>query len=320
MINVDANVRSKIVDFDGDMIATDSSNYNKVNNKNDVAYLSCDAPKDSSFLSPSKMLNTLMQTDPHIRAIVLYSTSDTWCAISQAVNLPFTSILSMADGGEATQALNLLNGTSSGRIVKANIFGNNTDNTLPKDEHKGGNNTAAMSVLYAITGLITLLFLAIITTGAVRAHRYPERYGPRGALGGRPRQSRAKGLARAVLDTIPIVKFGNQTPAKPDPELELETTEANEAATQRTASRLSEAQQSEVPTAAAGTADVVSTAARTSSSPEGAGQDASDQQCSICTEDFKVGEDVRVLPCKHQFHPACIDPWLINVSGTCPLW
>jgi hypothetical protein len=26
------------------------------------------------------------------------------------------------------------------------------------------------------------------------------------------------------------------------------------------------------------------------------------------------------LPCKHQFHPACIDPWLINVSGTCPLW
>jgi hypothetical protein len=29
---------------------------------------------------------------------------------------------------------------------------------------------------------------------------------------------------------------------------------------------------------------------------------------------------VRVLPCQHQFHPPCVDPWLVNVSGTCPLW
>jgi len=41
--------------------------------------------------------------------------------------------------------------------------------------------------------------------------------------------------------------------------------------------------------------------------------------CSICTEDFTKGEDVRVLPCNHKFHPACVDPWLLNVSGTCPL-
>ncbi|KAM0212161.1 hypothetical protein ACHAPA_007328 [Fusarium lateritium] len=309
-----------IIHIDGKMIATDSSNYNEVNNKDQVAYLSCDEPKDNSFLSPDKMLNTLMRTDPHIKAIVLYSKSNTWCAISQVRNLPFTSILSMADGGEATQALNLLNSTKRGKIVEAHIFGNNTDNTLPKDESKKNNNTAAMIVLYAITGLITLLFLVIITTGAVRAHRYPERYGPRGALGGRPRQSRAKGLARAVLDTIPIVKFGNQTPAKPDPELELENTEGNDATTHRAASHLSEARRSDAAPAAGGDVDVVSAVARASSSPEGAEDEASVQLgCSICTEDFKMGEDVRVLPCKHQFHPACIDPWLINVSGTCPL-
>ena len=41
--------------------------------------------------------------------------------------------------------------------------------------------------------------------------------------------------------------------------------------------------------------------------------------CSICTENFELGQDLRVLPCDHQFHPACIDPWLLNVSGTCPL-
>ncbi|KAF4997347.1 hypothetical protein FGRMN_3932 [Fusarium graminum] len=309
-----------IIHIDGEMIATDSSNYNNVNKKDEVAYLSCDEPKDDSFLSPDKMLNTLMRTEPHIKAIVLYSTSNTWCAISQVRNLPFTSILSMADGGEATQALNLLNGTSRGKIVDAHIFGNNTDNTLPKDENKGNSNTAAMIVLYTITGLITVLFLVIITTGAVRAHRYPERYGPRGALGGRPRQSRAKGLARALLDTIPIVKFGNQTPAKPDPELDLGNMEGNDATTQRTASRLSEACRSDAAPSAGGDVDAVSAVARASSSPEGAEDEASAQLgCSICTEDFKMGEDVRVLPCKHQFHPACIDPWLINVSGTCPL-
>ncbi|RGP80350.1 e3 ubiquitin- ligase sdir1 [Fusarium longipes] len=318
-LNDTTGLAIKIVDITGNMIATDSSNYNKVNNTTDIAYLSCDEPKDDSLITPNKMLNTLMNIEPHVKAIVLYSTSNTWCALSQAVDIPFTSILSMADTGEATQALNLLNGTSTGKIVEANIFGNNTDNTLPKSENKGSNNTAAMSILYAITGLITILFLAIITTGAVRAHRYPERYGPRGALGGRPRQSRAKGLARAVLDTLPIVKFGNQTPAKQDPELELENTEANDVATQRSASRLSETRRSDAATAAARDTDVVSAVARTSSSPEDAGDEASDQQCSICTEDFKVGEDVRVLPCKHQFHPACIDPWLINVSGTCPL-
>ncbi|KAF4970936.1 hypothetical protein FSARC_2132 [Fusarium sarcochroum] len=310
----------KIVHINGNIIATDSSNYNKVNKEDDVAYLSCDEPTNDLFITPDKMLNTLMTTKPHIKAIILYSTSNTWCALDHVNNLPFGSILSMADGGEATQAFNLLNGTSGDKTVKATIFGNNTDNTLPKDEDKGGSNTAAMSVLYAITGIITLLFLVIITTGAVRAHRYPERYGPRSALGGRPRQSRAKGLARAVLDTIPIVKFGNQTPAKPDPELELENTDGNDAATQRTVSRLSEARHSEMTPAAGGDTDAVLAAARASSSPEGAEDEAGDHlDCSICTEDFKVGEDVRVLPCKHQFHPACVDPWLVNVSGTCPL-
>ena len=42
--------------------------------------------------------------------------------------------------------------------------------------------------------------------------------------------------------------------------------------------------------------------------------------CSICTEDFETGENVRILPCKHIYHRRCIDPWLLKFSGTCPLW
>ncbi|RSL49124.1 hypothetical protein CEP51_015543 [Fusarium floridanum] len=320
-LNDTTGVVIDVIRINGNMIAADQSNYNKINETSDVAYLSCDEPKDDSYIQPEKMLYQLMTTKPHIRAIVLYSTSYTWCSISHTGDLEYTSILSMADGGEAMQALNYLNRTKPGDSVRVSITGNTTDDNAQADEDSGKNNNAvAMSVLYSITGLITVLFLAIIATGAIRAHRYPERYGPRGALGGRPRQSRAKGLARAVLDTIPIVKFGNQTPAKPDPELELEHTEGTDGATQRTASRLSEARRSDAAPVVGADNEPVSAGAGASSSPEDAeGKDDDHLGCSICTEDFKVGEDVRVLPCQHQFHPACIDPWLINVSGTCPL-
>ncbi|OQE91940.1 hypothetical protein PENNAL_c0008G08163 [Penicillium nalgiovense] len=47
--------------------------------------------------------------------------------------------------------------------------------------------------------------------------------------------------------------------------------------------------------------------------------DAGNFSCPICTDDFIKGQDLRVLPCNHQFHMECIDPWLMNVSGTCPL-
>jgi hypothetical protein len=42
--------------------------------------------------------------------------------------------------------------------------------------------------------------------------------------------------------------------------------------------------------------------------------------CSICTEDFLDREDVRILPCAHIYHQRCIDSWLLDFSGTCPLW
>ena len=40
-------------------------------------------------------------------------------------------------------------------------------------------------------------------------------------------------------------------------------------------------------------------------------------ECPICLEEFRVGSEVRGLPCAHNFHVACSDQWLrLNVK--CP--
>lgn len=43
-------------------------------------------------------------------------------------------------------------------------------------------------------------------------------------------------------------------------------------------------------------------------------------ECVICAETFTLGTAIRELQCGHQFHKACVDPWLLGHSSTCPLW
>lgn len=124
-----------------------------------------------------------------------------------------------------------------------------------------------MIILYAITGVITVLFLVVIISasfdptflqeikpkltfprlssslssssgGAIRALRHPERYGPRSGRreassypynfddprfgggdanlgeGGEVAQTRTGGLARAIVDTFPIIKFAGSKKAR----------------------------------------------------------------------------------------------------------
>lgn len=40
--------------------------------------------------------------------------------------------------------------------------------------------------------------------------------------------------------------------------------------------------------------------------------------CSICCDVFQENDRLRVLPCKHHFHAACVDRWLCR-NCTCPL-
>lgn len=129
-----------------------------------------------------------------------------------------------------------------------------------------------------------------------------------------------------MLETIPIVKFGDQPAdgvdaAKRDIEMEGSENPSREHSPPRSENVDVEAittpAESELPTtnSAPKKPDAPASESKPNVAPE-----AGNFSCPICTDDFVKGQDLRVLPCNHQFHPDCIDPWLVNVSGTCPLW
>jgi len=134
-----------------------------------------------------------------------------------------------------------------------------------------------------------------------------------------------------MLETLPIVKFGDPEPVKPGSgDVELEDGAASEHSHHETvAAPTTVAAANALPKTTAQTTVAEHTGMGANTQAESVrSQDIAvtgattetDLGCSICTEDFTTGEDVRVLPCHHKYHPACIDPWLLNVSGTCPLW
>lgn len=43
-------------------------------------------------------------------------------------------------------------------------------------------------------------------------------------------------------------------------------------------------------------------------------------ECTVCLAEYAGGEEVRVLPaCRHGFHRACVDRWLLTRAPTCPV-
>ncbi|KAI1329324.1 hypothetical protein F5Y16DRAFT_106615 [Xylariaceae sp. FL0255] len=318
---------SKTEELDGDIHVFDQTNFTQSTFNDDIVYLSCDQNSNVSMITPSYILNSISTSSSPPSAILLYSTVNDYCFLTGS-QLAFNLIWTTTSASDAQQIHSTITGTEY--TIAASIQSNNTDNSQ-SNGNIGGTSVVAMSILYSITGLITILFLIIIATGAIRAHRHPERYGPRPSANGRPRQSRAKGIARAMLETLPIVKFGESNDPKPDEELGTESgvrsqelqdipavVASDESAGQAEPRNSTEATNDVTPEQGSQAAkdNVIASAA---AKKETGAEESNDLGCSICTEDFTKGEDVRVLPCNHKFHPACVDPWLVNVSGTCPL-
>ncbi|KAF2852383.1 hypothetical protein T440DRAFT_553774 [Plenodomus tracheiphilus IPT5] len=340
--------------IEGNLYNTNFSNVAGIANS-EIAYISCN-PDDYTGLVDAQRVFTDAYQNANISGVILYSTATDYCAWEQdspqdmMQSFPILSMTNKQDSATVLAAVANLP-VSMKYFVRVQGRGDDTNNSNSNQQSQQNplgpspSTAVAMIILYSITGIITALFLIIIVTGAIRAHRHPERYGPRNVLG-RPRQSRARGLARAMLDTIPIVKFGEKEPAKPT-DVEL----GSSSETRDVAATTQETESPETPAATAVGTDATETTPTAASDDIQISKDtprtlAEDHQegiapaqpaiaatttgtdnpsndatlgCSICTEDFEKGQDLRVLPCNHKFHPECVDPWLLNVSGTCPL-
>ena len=347
-----------------------------------IAYISCEPsnPVYDGNVDASSLVyqaSQKIQGDPNDPqgSIVLYSNYSDFCSLdSTSFQYPLVFTSTNASAASSLElGLNTNTSTTAATMIEVDksSIGSSGDGLGPSPT-----TAVAMIILYSITGIITALFLIIIITGAIRAHRHPERYGPRNVIG-RPRQSRAKGIARAMLETLPIVKFGEGEDATKPPmpmpnegDVEMGTVSAEhehhesdnyeagnnqEETTAKPKRRPSSDSSNDGEDAMTAVATMPSAAETVEGEERPSMQESKDKQpaesheghdhdhhhddaahdhsahpetsgsdnglaCSVCTDDFIKGQDIRVLPCGHKFHPECIDPWLLNVSGTCPLW
>ncbi|KAL8791096.1 MAG: hypothetical protein Q9213_000303 [Squamulea squamosa] len=313
--------------LEGNLTLTTPSNVNTLLGSA-IAYISCDDEAYTGNVGPSQTFRLALMRSPPPISIVLYSVNATRCTLVPN-NVRGTIIYSMKDSSSSSELLGFL---------QSPMDRDNSTIEAHKDTGGGGGilgksptTAVAMIILYSITGIITALFLIIIVVGAIRAHRHPERYGPRNVVG-RTRQSRAKGIARAMLETIPIVKFGdNGTPktaeptANPERDIEMapprnipETSSPSEHYTPTLTSAVPN-EHIEANNGALTAENLPTEAVPPQNTNDPTVNADNGLACSVCTDDFTKGQDVRVLPCNHKFHPECIDPWLLNVSGTCPM-
>ncbi|KAL4254244.1 hypothetical protein ABKN59_002875 [Abortiporus biennis] len=235
----------------------------------------------------------------------------------------------------------------------------------------GPNTSLAMIILYAITGCVSALFCVVIVSGAIRAIRHPERYGPRNGDAYGPAgyaQSRARGITRAILETFPVVKFGRpEQTEQPVKDIESLPDSRGPGKTDGSGTTVEMSHLENVDHTVGGVMnpavvvhgekdetmihedvgeeeeDVTQAASSSQLAPiprprrvqidttprqSGIGEEKDvvpdaigRETCPICIVDFEEGDDLRVLPCEghHRFHQACVDPWLLELSSSCPI-
>jgi hypothetical protein len=215
--------------------------------------------------------------------------------------------------------------------------------TAPPPRPAGASNVSHSRTIISICVPVGVIFIIIFVSWIVRRIHplvaLPPLERPR-IREYRPR----KGIARSILDSIPVIRYSTGTQLnKQERGLDLERYDANRgtslmrqeglvlrnAGQTRRAGGMPEAsvevekEKGGEPGRHFGTRqDELTTLSMPNGSLEGQHLPSGIEQadCPVCREDFLGSDDVRVLPCGHIYHQRCIDPWLLDFAGTCPLW
>ncbi|KAK4689505.1 hypothetical protein P7C73_g606, partial [Tremellales sp. Uapishka_1] len=228
----------------------------------------------------------------------------------------------------------------SGTLTARNSTGQANPTDIPNASSTASNTPhhtlpSGYIALFVIVGLIVAVLILVVCVSATRIIRDPERYGRREGDSSAPPQTRAGGIAQAILDTFPVRQFnrnernerkrlssemelaehktvGEDTDAEAGRPKSYHSSTEGESSSTRSRSLVGSNRNSR----AASRLALTSMTEEPSGEVLGAGD-----QCPICLLDFETGDDLRVLPCEreHVYHKACIDPWLLQVSSSCPL-
>ena len=174
--------------------------------------------------------------------------------------------------------------------------------------------------------VLSICITIIVILNVLRRYRPSGRAVPTNASS-RVQNCRVTDITKTLLHTIPIVKFrdphnSEECPLRADLEMDTLTRDIHESkharapAHQKTKSR---AQSDENEWGHGVNISQMDQEASNRISPLDLSYVQPNTVCPICTERFRHAQDLRQLPCSHQFHPSCVDPWLLNRSSTCPL-
>ena len=229
---------------------------------------------------------------------------------------------------------------SSGVDVVVEYWAHLDAHVFPYRDQTPDNHAAPKSptklMVYILVSAIATGFVIIMLFLGLRAYKRMEE-DPIQHIGSRPRQSRARGIARAALDAIPIIRFRTRPQEALEKDLEMQDGASSLGPEVLTTGFRSDSCKPEG-TRTLGPVQIDETAAdltttntltghpllhsassSSSEAPIPNSPNRSQTRCPVCFDDFEEDQAVRVLPCDHSFHIDCIDPWLLNVAGSCPL-
>lgn len=252
----------------------------------------------------SQILAEISSTNP--ACTLMYSLESQGCVLTQQSNSLETelgTVFTMLSSSAAGSMLDIMTNISTPVLAAITPKASSTPSSIASD---GMSSSAIiMAVLYSITGVVACFFLFVIVSGAVRVHKHPERYGLTNTSGNNSEDglgsdatygNKAKGLARAVLDSIPLVTFRKYSDNNPAMSEKQSDDNENEIFFMRDI---------EDGKGAHSETEIISI--------------GEELDCPICFESFKDGDIIRALSCQHKFHADCIDNWLLNTSSLCPL-